>query len=153
MTDSQKKEPEQVPEVPEIVWPKPNEEGFVDFDEDFGYDKRPAPKFILGGHQFTCKQVVPYRAWRLTDKLTGLDFSIAFLKECLLPEEVDKLDAIIESPTIVITGHQIDKVVRWLIKEHAGRPTESSSSSGNGDGRTSDGLTGNLPEKESITAS
>lgn len=64
-------------------------------------------------------------------------------------EAIDKLAEVIERASatqeplgVMVSGEQIDKAAEWLMEVTIGRPTQSSSSSSNGAGRTSNGSKG-----------
>lgn len=103
---------------------------FKDFGSSDDSSKEPL-SFSLHGETFNCYPSVQGKVLlNMVAKTSGDDQGIAvakildeFFSVCLLPESLQRFNALLEDPERIVSVETIGEITGWLIEEYSARPT------------------------------
>lgn len=110
---------------------------------DFGSGGNPATdpiSFKLHGEEFQCrpsmqgKVLLKLVAQSDEDEGAGIAKSLTqFFEIALLPESLERFNALLEDPDRIVSVETLGEIVGWLVEEYSARPTERPEPSSTGD--------------------
>jgi hypothetical protein len=96
--------------------------------------------FSLHGEEFECRTKVQGKvllqlvAQAEENDGAGVVTSLTgFFDVALLPESLERFNALLEDPDRVVTVETLGEIVGWLVEQYSARPTERPESSSTGD--------------------
>lgn len=113
---------------------------FKDFGSGGDASKEPL-SFSIHGETFECYPSVQGKVLLNMVAKTGSDdqgVSVAevldeFFNICLLPESLERFNALLSDPEKIVTVETIGEITAWLIEEYSARPTQLPGLSSNGE--------------------
>lgn len=111
-----------------------------EFNEDVTEEEVEDLTFSLHGETFTCYPeiggaVVLRFAQQTQDPRTASGAVMELFEHCMPPEEYQRFDELLLSPTKITKMNTITSIAGYLIEEYTSRPTQQSSPSRSGTGK------------------
>lgn len=95
--------------------------------------------FALYGETFECRPALQGRflldliaSTNLEDEAASAAIVTKFFAEVLLPESLERFEALTSDPDRVVPVQTLGEITGWLVSEYASRPTQQSESSSDG---------------------
>lgn len=105
-----------------------------DFDAEPNEDEQLGPiSFVADGQEWHCVPGIPAgNLYDLSNSSSLIALQMDYIEQILVEEDIERWREATRRRGTKLDQKTVDKIFTWLAEVYAGRPTESSSGSGNG---------------------